>query len=66
VVPDGDSIYTISGVDGVSGTVDPSFTAGYWVLLAPLAAGEHHVEFSGRTDATPDFRVSATYHLTLD
>ena len=63
-VPAGDNVYTAQGVAGCQGLVDPSFTAGYWVMLPPLAAGQHKLDFSAQAAAPYNFKVDA--HRTLD
>ena len=64
-VPTGDNIYSAFGVAGVSGTIDPSFSVGYWVMLAPLAAGTHDIAFAGQVTGTSPFQVQVSYQLTL-
>jgi hypothetical protein len=65
-VPDSDSLYTATGMTGVSGTIDPAFSAGYWVMLPPLSSGKHDVKFGGFSNGPPTFRVDITYHLTVE
>jgi hypothetical protein len=66
-VPADDNIYQASGLTGVSGTIDPAVTVGYWVLLAPMSAGAHEIHFSG-TNEDPingNMIVDVTYELML-
>jgi len=51
----------------VTGLVDPIVSDGYWIMLAPLSAGQHTIQSSG-TETFPDgsqFSVAVTYHLTV-
>jgi hypothetical protein len=66
-VPAGDNIYQTFGLTGVSGTIDPAITVGYWVLLAPLPAGAHEIHFSGslQDPVNGALVVDVTYELTL-
>ncbi len=55
----------IFGIPGGPGT-GQSVSDGYWVLLAPLSAGEHTLSFSGCFDeAAGGFCFEATYKLTV-
>ncbi|MDC3960440.1 hypothetical protein KEG38_41690 [Polyangium jinanense] len=40
---------------------------GYWVMLKPLPAGEHEVQFTGKIVLSPDqtFELDVTYNLTV-
>jgi len=40
----------------------PGMADGYWIMLAPLSAGEHTVRF---TAASGEFSLDVTYHLTV-
>lgn len=42
---------------------DQIVSDGYWLLLSPLASGEHTINFGGEG---PGFRVEVTYHLTIE
>jgi hypothetical protein len=64
-VPYGDNLYASFGLSGVSGTIDPSFTVGYWAMLPPLSAGSHDISFAGQVTGTSPFHVQVTYHLQL-
>jgi hypothetical protein len=66
VLPANDNFYSARGVPGLSGTIDPSFTVGYWVLLPPLTPGTHDLKFGGHSTGPPNFRVNVTYHLTTE
>ena len=59
--------YYCSGIDGVEGEM-PGYVAGYWAMLAPLAAGKHAIEFGGTakgTSTTEDEIIEQTYSLTV-
>jgi hypothetical protein len=57
-----DNIFGISNGPGTGQAVSD----GYWVLLAPLSAGEHTLSFSGCFDeAAGGFCFGATYNLTV-
>ena len=66
VLPANDNFYSARGVPGLSGTIDPSFTVGYWVLLPPLMPGNHDLKFGGHSTGPPNFLVNVTYHLTTE
>jgi hypothetical protein len=54
------------GVPG--GTVSPSVSDGYHIMLAPLAVGEHTLHFGGNLVAAPlnlTFIEDITYHITV-
>ena len=55
-------LFTVDGVDAVSD--------GYWIMLRPLSAGEHTLEFGGGIDLAalggPVLPVSVTYKLTVE
>jgi hypothetical protein len=60
-----DSIVTEWGY--TPGDRDPAVADGYWLLLAPLSAGEHEIWFHAAIGdpAAPAFEVEVTYHLTV-
>jgi hypothetical protein len=61
-----DNIYDALGASEPAQTVSPSVSDGYWLMLAPLPAGTHDINFGGTTTATtPSFTLDATYHLTV-
>jgi hypothetical protein len=60
------NIYTCQGTNGVTSKVDPSYQAGYYVMLAPPAAGAHVLHFAGTSTSTsPAVKVDVTYHFTI-
>ena len=51
-------------------TYGPSMDQGYYLMLAPLSAGEHTIHFTGSMPATvapywTPFSVDVTYHITV-
>lgn len=61
--PCGDgNLWDLYGYAGLCGTTSPAVTDGYWLMLAPLSAGDHTVTFGG---SLPDFGFSLdlVYHL---
>jgi hypothetical protein len=59
-----DSLYDNWGLTGWDGTtIDPSFTEGYWILFAPLPAGEHDLALYAELG---DFVIDVTYQLTVE
>jgi hypothetical protein len=51
-------------------TYGPSMDQGYYLMLAPLSAGEHSIHFKGTMPATiapywTPFSVNVTYHITV-
>jgi hypothetical protein len=66
-LPDSPNMYDCLGVEGVTGTYS-GFASGYFVLLAPLPAGEHVLEFGGTVETGGDpFVTQARYDpLTIE
>ena len=48
----------------ITGTPQSGVSDGYWVLLRPLAVGEHTIHFSGEIEVF-GFEMDTTYHLTV-
>jgi hypothetical protein len=46
------------------GTYGPSIDDGYWLMLAPLAVGEHTIHFTA-AQADGSWATDVTYHLTV-
>lgn len=62
--------FTSSGANafGVPAGTSPSVADGYWIMLAPLPAGVHTVNFGGKVFCTDDsclFSTDATYTITI-
>lgn len=55
-----DNIYSFGVIP--AGTYEPAVGDGYYVMLAPLSAGMHTVDFGG---ASGSFTLDITYHLTV-
>jgi hypothetical protein len=75
-VPVDDNLYTQWGMT-FSGTCDPSFQAGYYVMLEPLSAGTHTIHFHAGAPGSPadpdagvaagdPFSLDVTYNLTVE
>jgi len=59
----GDDLLTLWGYPGAPRTVGRAYSAGYWLMLPPLAPGRHVLRFGGRfADGSP---MDVTYHLTV-
>jgi hypothetical protein len=54
-------------VDVPSGTYAPLVSDGYWLMLAPLAAGAHTIHFTNSVTGGPfaGTATEVTYHLTI-
>ena len=54
-------------VDVPSGTYAPLVSDGYWLMLAPLAAGAHTIHFKSSITGGPfaGTTTEVTYHLTI-
>jgi hypothetical protein len=67
-VPDtADNYYRKVGGTDFAGLVDPSYTRGYYIMLAPPPAGTHTIHFKagvGEVDAG-GFALEVTYNLTI-
>jgi hypothetical protein len=51
---------------GIKAGTTRSVADGYWVLIGPLAAGQHTIEFGGAFPTfNPPFATHATYKLTV-
>jgi hypothetical protein len=48
-----------------AGTYGPCVDTGYYLMLAPLAAGKHTIHFTGELTTDPPFSLEVTYHLTV-
>jgi len=46
------------------GWFDDCVSDGYWMMLAPLSAGQHLLHFAGSTTGTP-FDLDVIVHLTV-
>lgn len=69
-LPEEDNFLQHFGLE-IKGTMDPCVTSGYWMLLEPLPAGEHTVNFGGTfdwatEDSADDFNNDNTYALTVE
>ena len=65
-VPPDDNLYSLFGID-FEGLVDPSFTVGYYALVAPLSKGQHTVRLRSRLKSEPsDFTQDVSYTLTVE
>jgi hypothetical protein len=50
----------------VTGTVNPSYAAGFFVMLAPPAPGAHTLHFTGSSPMSmPPIMVDVTYHFMV-
>lgn len=59
-----DNVFDLWGVPTDAGTYYPSVSDGYYVMLAPLAAGEHTIHFHGEIPMI-GYAPDITYHLTV-
>jgi hypothetical protein len=57
-LPPEPNLYTCEGESGVSGHVDESYAAGYYVMLAPPPAGAHVLKFAGTFTAGMNMTLS--------
>jgi hypothetical protein len=58
--------YSCQGQSGVTGYIDTSYAAGFFVMLAPPASGAHTLHFAGSSPASsPPLTVDTTYHFTI-
>jgi hypothetical protein len=64
------NMYSFAGDPSLTATFDPCITGsqqkavsdGYWLLLAPLSAGQHVLKFGGSSGGNPE---TVTYNLTV-
>jgi hypothetical protein len=65
-LPSEPNVYTCLGESGVTGLVDPSYAAGFYVMLPPPAAGAHVLHFAGSSPkSSPPLKVDVTYKFTV-
>ena len=64
-LPDQDNLYQCFGIEIPGGVYEPTAADGYWVMLAPLSAGEHLVRFRGISGDPDNFGLDLTYLLTV-
>jgi hypothetical protein len=65
-LPPEPNVYTCEGATGVTGLVNPSYEAGYWVMLPPPPAGAHKLHFAASSPSSqPPLTVDVTYNFTV-
>jgi len=65
-LPPEPNTYTCEAETGVTGTVNPSYAAGYYVMLSPPSSGPHTLHFAGTSKNTVQAdTIDVTYHLTV-
>lgn len=64
-LPDEPNFYTCSGGSGVTGLIEPSYAAGYYVMLPPLSKGDHTIRF-GLDQPADLYTLDVTYKLTVE
>jgi hypothetical protein len=65
-LPPEPNTYTCEGATGVTGVIDPSYAAGYYIMLAPPPAGTHVLHFAGSSPKSqPPFMLDVTYNFTV-
>ena len=57
------NFYSCLGATGVTDPIDPSYAAGYYVMLAPLSAGKYALRFG--IDQADLYTLDITYNLTV-
>ncbi len=60
----------VDNVQGLAPWKIDSVAEGYWIILKPLAKGDHEIKFGGSivdvsTTSNINFATSATYHITV-
>jgi hypothetical protein len=61
-LPD-NNVLQFFGVDAPAGTTSPSVDAGYYLMLAPLSAGQHTLHFTASFSS--GFTLDITYFITI-
>jgi len=65
-LPADPNVYSCEGEPGVTGSVSPSYAAGYYIMLPPPAPGAHVLHFAGSSPASnPPVTVDVTYNFTI-
>lgn len=65
MLPEEPNFYTCLGATGVTGTIDPSYAGGYYVMLPPLSKGRHTIRF-GLDQADDLYAIDITYDLLVE
>ena len=63
-LPDG-NVLQLFGFSTPAGTYDPQVADGYWLMLAPLHAGQHLINVHVIPDPNYGGAYSAIYHITV-
>lgn len=63
-LPEEPNFYTCAGASGVTGLIEPSYAAGYYVMLPPLSKGHHQIRF-GLDQPDDLYTLDVTYELTV-
>jgi hypothetical protein len=65
-LPPEPNFYDCLGTTGVTGVVNPSFAAGFFIMLTPPEKGAHTLHFAGSSPkSSPPLMVDVTYHFTV-
>jgi len=60
-----DNVFQFFGCDNPAGTYGPFVNDGFYLMLAPLSAGEHTIHFSGAVPSFGGFTLDITYHIAV-
>jgi hypothetical protein len=64
-LPDNNVLEFFGVAGAVAGATSLSASDGWWLMLAPLPAGQHTIHFGGTLGTPPFFILDITYHLTV-
>jgi hypothetical protein len=64
ILPTKDNIAQFFGFD-FSGPIHPAVADGFWLVIPPLAPGEHVLNFGGTFGSPINFTLDITYHITV-
>jgi hypothetical protein len=66
MLPPEPNVYTCEGLTGVTGLVDPSYEAGYFIMLGPPAPGAHTLHFTALSPGSMSpTMIDVTYHFKV-
>jgi hypothetical protein len=66
-LPPEPNVYSCYGASGVTGEISPAYAAGFYVMLAPPAGGQHKLHFKGSSPLSmPPVDLDVTYNFKVE
>jgi hypothetical protein len=63
-MPPTNNLFQYFGVE-LAGVFDPCVSDGFWLMLAPLPAGSHRLDFEASVGPPSNFRLQVTYQIAV-